>query len=193
MDNKNKLKNRDYFLWERFRNGDKDALSHIYKSNYSFLYDYGYRFLGNHNIVRECIQGLFFNLISHIDSLSTPRNIRSSLLASLREMIFDRLNQNNYNSFTEGNSEYSFELVNTHGDFLADKEKEPMKKLDFQVNINNLSAREKELIYLKFSKNMSYEEITEIMGIDYDSIRKLIEKAIKDIRNLSRTRISEHN
>jgi len=193
MNNRDKSGVHDYFLWKRFKNSDKDALSQIYKSNYSVLYDYGYRFLGNHAVARECIQRLFFNLISNIDTLPTPRNTRSFLLASLRKRIFNRINQDHSNNVTGDKSEYSFELIISQKDLLIDKENNALRKPEVKLKINNLPAREKELIYLKISKNMKYGEIAEIMGIDSDSARKLVKKAISEIKDLCGVWIKAHN
>lgn len=193
MNNGDQIKDRDYYIWEQFKNGDKEALSRIYKSNYSFLYDYGYRILRNPDIVRECIQELFFNLITNIDSLSTPSSIRAYLIASLRRKLFNRVEyDHNYQSMDE-NSGYSFELVTSHEDFIIDKEIDALKKSELQININKLPAREKEIIYLKYFKNMNYEEITKIMGIHYDSARKLVSRAIKDLRDMFHIQVKVHN
>ncbi len=193
MSNGNKTKEPDCFLWERFKNGDKEALSVIYKSNYSFLFDYGYRILRNNDSVRECIQELFFSIITHIESLSTPRNIRAYLIASLRRKIFKRLEQDYHYQSTDEDFMFSFELVISPEDFLIDEEIDSTKKSELQININKLPPREKEIIYLKFFKNMQYEEITKIMGLHYDSARKLVSRAIKDLRDIFRIRIEEHN
>jgi len=175
---------RDYYLWERFKNGDRNALSLIYKSNYSFLYDYGYRIIRNHDIVRECIQELFFNIITHVDSLSTPRSIRAYLIASLRRKLFNRMEYDHNYQLMDEDSGYSFELVTSHEDFIIDEEIDSLKKSELQININKLPAREKEIIYLKYFKNMEYEEITKIMGINYDSARKLVSRSIKNLRDM---------
>jgi len=189
----NEMRERDYYLWERFKKGDKNALSLIYKSNYSFLYDYGYRILRNQDIVRECIQELFFNIITHIDSLSTPRSIRAYLIASLRRKLFNRVEYEHNYQFMDDDSGYSFELVTSHEDFIIDEEIDALKKSELQININKLPAREKEIIYLKYFKNMEYEEITKIMGIHYDSARKLVSRAIKNLRDMFHIKVNVCN
>jgi len=189
----NEMRERDYYLWERFKKGDKNALSLIYKSNYSFLYDYGYRILRNQDIVRECIQELFFNIITHVDSLSTPRSIRAYLIASLRRKLFNRVEYEHNYQFMDDDSGYSFELVTSHEDFIIDEEIDALKKSELQININKLPAREKEIIYLKYFKNMEYEEITKIMGIHYDSARKLVSRAIKNLRDMFHIKVNVCN
>ena len=45
-----------------------------------------------------------------------------------------------------------------------------------------LTDRQREVIYLKFNQNMSYEEIGDILGINYQSIRNLAHRAITELR-----------
>jgi RNA polymerase sigma factor (sigma-70 family) len=181
----------DYLLWERFKNGDKLALEEIYKANYSSLFDYGYRILKNSDFVKECIQELFFQLISNIDSLGTPYNIKYYLLASLRRKIFSTIKEERRSTNGSSNPHYSFDLVLSHEDFLIEQENESMRQSEMKKSINNLPAKEKEAIYLRYFKKMSYEEIMRIMGINYDSARKMVYRAIKALRENLSIKINE--
>jgi RNA polymerase sigma-70 factor (ECF subfamily) len=50
--------------------------------------------------------------------------------------------------------------------------------------IDQLSNRQKEIIYLKFYQNLSYEEVSEIMNINYQVARNLLHQAIKAMRKI---------
>ena len=39
--------------------------------------------------------------------------------------------------------------------------------------LSQLSARQREAIYLKYHKNLQYEDVAEIMNINYQSVRNL--------------------
>ncbi len=47
-----------------------------------------------------------------------------------------------------------------------------------------LSARQKEIIYLKFYQNLSYEEVSDIMNINYQVARNLLSQAIKTMKKI---------
>ncbi|MEM8901964.1 MAG: sigma-70 family RNA polymerase sigma factor, partial [Bacteroidota bacterium] len=47
-----------------------------------------------------------------------------------------------------------------------------------------LSDRQKEAIFLKYYQDMDYEEIGEAMNINYQSVRNLVFRAVKSLREL---------
>jgi RNA polymerase sigma factor (sigma-70 family) len=47
-----------------------------------------------------------------------------------------------------------------------------------------LSNRQKEIIYLKFYQELNYEEVSEIMNINYQAARNLLYQSIKSIKKL---------
>lgn len=180
----NSKTNGDYFLWERFKNQEKNALSEIYKSNYAALFDYGWRIIKNEDLVRESIQELFYYLISNLNSLGTTDNIRFYLMASLRRRIFTKLKGDKQMLVSVSDMSYKFDLEPSIEESLINNEISEERKIELERNIKKLPSREKEAIYLKFYRNMNYEEITKIMGINYDSARKLVYRAIKSLREL---------
>jgi RNA polymerase sigma-70 factor (ECF subfamily) len=50
--------------------------------------------------------------------------------------------------------------------------------------LEGLSHRQKEIIYLKYYQNLSYEEVSEIMNINYQVARNLLYQAIKSLKNM---------
>jgi RNA polymerase sigma-70 factor (ECF subfamily) len=50
--------------------------------------------------------------------------------------------------------------------------------------LNNLTNRQKEIVYLKYYQNLSYEEVSEIMKINYQAARNLLYQTIKTLRSL---------
>lgn len=56
-------------------------------------------------------------------------------------------------------------------------------KQKFEQVLNMLNSRQKEAIYLRFQLDLSYEEISELLGINYQSARNLIHRSITKIRD----------
>ncbi len=50
--------------------------------------------------------------------------------------------------------------------------------------LGRLSNRQREIIYLKYYQNLSYEEVSEIMNINYQVARNLLYQAIKSLKSL---------
>jgi len=72
----------------------------------------------------------------------------------------------------------------SHEMFLInDQENEELKQKVFNA-MKELSPRQKEIIYLKFHQNLSYEEVSEIMNINYQAARNLIYQSIKVLKKI---------
>jgi len=50
--------------------------------------------------------------------------------------------------------------------------------------LSRLTNRQKEIIYLKYYQNLSYEEVSEIMNINYQVARNLLYQAIKSLKSM---------
>ena len=48
--------------------------------------------------------------------------------------------------------------------------------------LNTLPQRQKEAIYLHYFENMEYAQIAEVMGINYQSVLNLTQKALQKLR-----------
>jgi RNA polymerase sigma factor (sigma-70 family) len=48
--------------------------------------------------------------------------------------------------------------------------------------LNELPARQKEAIYLRYYEDMEYKQIAEIMNVNYQSVLNLIQKALNKLR-----------
>lgn len=173
-------RNFDFEIWQRFRNGDEKAFSYIFDTYHLQLFEYGRRFTLNEELVRDSIQDLFFELARKKESLSPIDNILFYLLKSLRIRIFGNLRkETNYN--VEVKTEIAEEFFLSYTTDVDEREKE--LKLDILADaINQLPARQKETIYLKFYKNLSNAEVAEVMQVNYQSVGNNIQKAIQKLK-----------
>jgi RNA polymerase sigma factor (sigma-70 family) len=66
---------------------------------------------------------------------------------------------------------------------INDQENKELAQKVFNA-MQELSAREKEIIYLEFHPNLSYEEVSEIMNINYRAARNLVYQSIKVLKKI---------
>ena len=62
------------------------------------------------------------------------------------------------------------------------KEKNAIEKAYVKRMFSVLSSRQKELVYYRFVKGLSYEEIGDIMGLTYQSLQNLLQRAFSRLR-----------
>ncbi len=72
----------------------------------------------------------------------------------------------------------------SHEHFLIAEQENAEKKQRVLDALGRLSNRQKEIIYLKYYQNLSYEEVSEIMNINYQAARNLLYQAIKSLKSI---------
>ena len=172
---------RDVILWNQFKNGDEAAFANLFRSYYSPLFNYGCKITGNHNLVEDCIQELFLDLwrtAGKAEILSPKAYIFKAFKFKLVKLIAQN---NKIGSITGDATENNFEI--SHELFLENKDQQlAITKKIFDA-FEKLSPRQKEIIYLKFYHNLSYEAVSEIMDINYQAARNLLSQSIKALKN----------
>lgn len=168
-------------LWDKFRNGDDDAFKKLYQTFSESLYQYGLKFYPDEELVKDCIQDLFIKIFQNRKSLSTTDNPRLYLFRALRNLMIDHLKTNKLLYKPEDELPFNTQYIVYPEEGESDDEIERSEKLK-QV-IENLHHRQKEAIYLRFQKEMSYDEISDTMGINYQSVRNLIYRALEKLRS----------
>ena len=175
--------NSDFILWQKFKKGDHQAFTKIYKDFYPPLLVYGLKIKNDHEFVKDSIQEMFFDVMSHIQNLGDTDNILLYLITSLRRKIFRKLkydisfcyNKSCYSQSIELAEEFSDEIL-----FRSDRTRR--RKRLIREMVNKLPPRQKEALLMKFYLHFEYEDIAIIMGLNIQSVRNLIHKAIKTLR-----------
>ena len=175
--------NPDAEIWERFKRGDEKAFSYIFDTYHLPLYEYGQRFTSDEFLVRDSIQDLFFELARKKDKLSSTDNILFYLLKSLRLKIFANLRKNNRKGETVLDDERLDEFRLSYTTEVDTEEKE-LRLDQLAQAINELPPRLKETIYLKFYKNLSNQEVAEVMQVNYQTVGNNVQKAISKLKEL---------
>jgi RNA polymerase sigma factor (sigma-70 family) len=174
------LKN-DREIWERFKNGDKEALSLIYFHYFHSMYQYGIKICDDPEFIKDCIQEVFFRLIRAGAKLGPTDNILFYLFRTLKNVIYKELEKNKKIEVAKiKNTEF-------HTSFLLEDqimEKASLRELALAKALNALSGRQREIIYLRYECGMSYGQICEIMQIKNDSARKLVLRAIRSLKTI---------
>lgn len=173
----------DTLLWKDFLAGDEKAFENIYRVYVKPLYQYGSKFTLNKEVVLDSIQDLFVELFIHRQNLGETDNIKLYLYVSLKRKLTRTLRKNNLvQSFPDNEltflSDYSLENE------IFDNESEIKKINELNKALNMLTSRQKEAIYLKFVCRLKYEEIAQIMDLNYQSVRNLVCRAIEKLRKI---------
>lgn len=178
-----KVEHEDTHLWNRFKAGDKSALHEIYSGHIDGLLQYGYRFSQDRSIIEDCIHDLFVYLWSNRKTIGHTDTIRSYLLVVLRRRMLRAISgSSKLNQELTSYEATDFELNIESQIIDAETDAEQMQHL--KKAMEDLSARQKEAIYLKYYKNHSYDDICTIMNINYQSARNLVFSGVTTLRKI---------
>lgn len=171
--------NQDIMLWESFRKGDRDAFAALFRAHYEGLFRFGSKFTNNTELLEDTIQELFMELWQ-ARSATPVLSVKAYLLKSLKYKLL-KVFRKHGRQIPLGD-EVAFEL--SHENFLIAEQESAEKKKMVLDALQRLSNRQREIIYLKYYQNLSYEEVSEIMNINYQVARNLLYQAIKSLKTL---------
>ena len=179
-------------LWNDYQSGDMYALANIMQGYYSDLFHWGLRLHGEREFVKDCIQDMFVDLWKSQQSagaVSTAAvstgavsNVRSYLLVALKTRILRELSKKHVTHQSMLSDEYSFSVEFSSDLRLIDEEHEVYQVRKLEGVLNNLSGRQKELIYLRFYQSLSFEQIAEVMNLSRQSVYNLLQKSLGSLR-----------
>jgi RNA polymerase sigma factor (sigma-70 family) len=178
------LKNNELVeFWDQFiLEGDLNSLSKVYFHFYDHLFDYGMRFTSDRQTVEDAIQNGFMNFIKGRENIGDVKNLAGYLVSTFRRQLISDINKQKKIIPTKT-------LPEGHFDYFKSSEQENSHKQDLELIystikqcIGKLTEKQKEIIYLRFEKEISYEEISEILHITVDSCYKSVYRTINIIR-----------
>ncbi|MBA4167079.1 MAG: sigma-70 family RNA polymerase sigma factor [Chitinophagaceae bacterium] len=170
---------RDIELWNASMEGDQQAFGQLFRRYYSLLFQYGNKICADTVVLEDCIQELFTELWHKRPGL-VLQSVKAYLLQALKFKLYKSFRERKFSYDMNENS--VFEL--SYESFLIDKEETLEKTTSIISAMNTLPARQKEVIYLKIYKGLSYEEVSAIMDINYQVVRNLLCQALKALRKL---------
>jgi len=169
-------------LWKGFVRSEKGAFSRMYDLHVDSLFSYGCKLCSDSEMVKDSIQDVFIDLYEHRNQLSVPNNIKFYLFKALKRTLFRRLKkERKFGSINERN-DLSFQTDYSIEKETINVEIENYKKKLILHTLKTLTRKQQEILYLKFTMGFDYQEISQILGIDNNSVRKQVYRAIKRLR-----------
>lgn len=169
--------------WQSLKKDDGQALEQLYKLYANSLYNYGSKFTTDKDLIKECIQELFVNVWSRRAYLGVPKNVKNYLFKAFRLSLFKKNNAIQKQISYEEIEHYSFQASLSIEEEMITGENNEMLQKRLQITLDQLTARQREAIFLKFYENLSYEEIAMVMGISVKGTYKVMGRAIDTLRD----------
>jgi len=171
----------DILLWKQYQLGDEQAFAQLFRRLYPSLVQFGAKITLRTDLLEDCIQELFTELWQN-KSRTEVQSVKAYLLKSLKYKLLRALTRKSMLNVDDVTNDYVFEL--SHESLLITQEENKAQSDKLMKAFAQLSHRQKEIIYLRFYQELNYEEISEIMSINYQVSRNLLYQAIKALKRL---------
>jgi RNA polymerase sigma factor (sigma-70 family) len=175
-------KDEDFTLWSELKLGNEKSFSLLFKKHYDTLIRYGNSLSSNSEKVQDCVQDVFADLWIYRNNLNDSVVVKAYLLSCVRNRIA-RLYQRDHifrKSTSMDSVNFLFEFSIEHH-LIAD-EVTANKVAGLNKLINNLPARQKEALYLRYHQGLTVEQISDMLDINYQSASNLLHRALIHIR-----------
>jgi|GEM_PF-2295161 len=167
---------------------DEDYVAMLYYKYINDLYSWGLTFTSQREIVKDCIQDLFVWLLKHREKLDEIDNVHVYLFTSFRNNLLKLLQEKSLDvADSDFEKAFAKKVLDPSLNIVQRIEKEEMaysRKKRIKQILRQLSRRQERIIYLRFYVKMDYDEICEVLSMNYQSARTLIYRTIQKMREL---------
>lgn len=173
----------DHYLWQNFRKDNELAFSVLYNKYTPKLFNYGMHYCSDRELVLDCLQELFSSFWAKRKTLPDVYSISSYLFKSFRRLLQKKLTwRRRFLLSLNAHPHPSFEITLPFEHTLVQEETETERSEKLKRNLQKLTRRQREALFLKFYNNLNYADIASIMELQVDSVYNIISKALDSLR-----------
>ena len=169
-------------LLAAYRQGDQNAFMSLYDMYAEMLLNYGLCITSDKELVKDCVQDVFIKLISKSQDLQVTK-VTSYLLISLRNRLLDEFRRKNYMTETavEDIRISSTTVEDVQNSYILDESSlNNVRKV--QILMDELTPRQRQVFTLYYIEQRKYEDICDIMQMNYHSVRNLVHRGMVKLR-----------
>ncbi|MEM9831301.1 MAG: RNA polymerase sigma factor [Bacteroidota bacterium] len=167
-------------LWILLKQGNHRAFETVYRQNYPALFRYAQRLISDRNLADQGVQDLFVRIWESRERLAEVESPRAYLLTALRRELLAQKKSLSLMLPISGQQLASF----TYSPQDLYIQQEDLENYQQQVAsaLNKLPLRQREAIYLKFYEELTYQEVANVMGVQYQSVINFVYRGLLALR-----------
>ena len=140
---------------------------------------YGMKLVGDKGFVEDVIQSLFLKFFhKKLDLKDHPAPDAYVVKSFRRELL--RQHKNRFRVTTDLKS---VEIQYSPEDFIIREEETKTRNVRIARLLNTLTQRQKEIVHLHYFESRSYQEIADILDMNYQSVLNNLQRGFRKIRN----------
>lgn len=176
------LKQKTASLVTAFYDGDSSAFSELYNMYVQILYNYGIKLTSNEELLKDCIHDIFVKVHKKRDEHSRIDNFASYVIISLKNRLYDEYRHKAHLSDEDIAEQHPHRCSpDVEYEYLKDEDS-MLKQSKVAMLMQNLTKRQRQAITLYYLEERKYDEICEIMNMNYHSVRNLMHRGMLKLR-----------
>lgn len=168
-------------LWTGIRQQEYQSLTELYQQMYTDLLNFGLFFGHDSVATKDAVNQVFLEIWERGKGLPAVENVRSYLITYLRRKLLREYEHGNrFVELTDSEilSQRSYEEV------IVEAQQEERIRQRLQEALAQLTPRQKELIEMRFFRNLSNEAISQETGMNINTVYNTISSALKTLRRI---------
>ena len=168
------------------RAGSDEAFERLYRRYFQDLFLYGKQFLDDEAAINDGIQDLFVDLWRTRRTVNQARSVKYYLMVSLRRKIYRSLQTNHVHSADWENLPESLSSTQPSAETMIIAQEEKYLQTErLSTWLDQLPPRQNEALVLRYYHGFEYSEIANLLGINEQTSRNLVQKALHTLRKLA--------
>jgi RNA polymerase sigma factor (sigma-70 family) len=170
------------YWWQQVLAGEPTALGLIHTALFDGLYNYALKLLDDTELAQDAVQELFIKIWVKRRTIGTIQKVKVYFFTALRRQLLNelrnlKLRRLKIKLVADADITFSQEEI------IIENEEHTLLKQKVLLLLNTLPKRQREVVFLHYFQNLDYPEIARIMGIHYQSVLNLNQKALQSLRS----------
>ena len=169
----------EQLLVSELKNGNEKAFRQLFDLYYQDIYGYSISLLKSKEAAEENVQDVFMKVWLNRDNLNLEQSFKAYIFTIARNQAFNTLNKAANDQLLKEEIFYESQKSHDYGDYSI--READCKKLRKQA-MKQLPPKRKQIFKMSRKKGMSYEEISQELGISINTVRNQMSKALESMR-----------
>jgi RNA polymerase sigma factor (sigma-70 family) len=161
-----------------------ESIASIYNRYVDDLHTYALYLGFEKGIIMDAIHDVFCKFAADERRLQDVSNLKFYLFKSLKNRLYDlyKMRKEHIELSAIDLQETPFNIQVTIEERLIGQEEQQQIKNQLAEMLKSLTERQREIVYLRYVQEYDYEQISELLNISVHGCRKLLSKAMQNLR-----------
>ena len=161
------------------RDGDVGKLGALFDRYHGALFDFFCRMLGNRTVAEDLVQDVFFRILKYRKTYRDDSHFTTWMFHIARNTRFDYLKKH------RGEVAFPEEGIDipSRGPFPSQQLEMDQQTELVRKALQQLPEEKRELLVLARYKEMKYEDIAQLLGVETGVVKVRVHRAVKELRD----------